>query len=40
MRPISALFIVLLLLTACGKKGPLYLPDQNQSVPTQSTPAK
>jgi len=35
MRLIAALAIVIALLAGCGKKGALYLPDQNQPVPTQ-----
>jgi predicted small lipoprotein YifL len=36
MRPIAALFIALMLLAGCGKKGSLYLPDPAQPKPTQS----
>jgi len=36
MRLIAALFIATLLLAGCGKKGALYLPDQQTPTPTQS----
>lgn len=39
MRLIAALLIAIPLFAGCGKKGPLYLPDQSTPVPTQ-TPSK
>lgn len=37
MRLIAALLIIVPLVTGCGKKGALYLPDPGQPTQTQQT---
>lgn len=39
MRHLTLLLLLgsILLLTACGQKGPLYLPDQGQSAQTDDS---
>ncbi|NCS65768.1 MAG: hypothetical protein COS39_11000 [Hydrogenophilales bacterium CG03_land_8_20_14_0_80_62_28] len=37
MRLIFLFIVTVLLLTACGKKGALYLPDSTKPVATQSS---
>lgn len=32
-------YVLILLLTACGQKGPLYLPDPNAPHPTKRVPS-
>jgi predicted small lipoprotein YifL len=38
--PVIAVLLALLLVTACGKKGPLYLPDRPPPDHKQSSPAQ
>jgi predicted small lipoprotein YifL len=37
---ISSIFAALLLLNACGQKGPLYLPEKKAPVPTPAQTTK
>ena len=36
MKPFAAALFTLLVLTGCGQKGPLYIPEDTASVPAQS----
>jgi predicted small lipoprotein YifL len=36
---LASLFIVVMLLTACGTKGPLYIPEQQYPQDTPQPPA-
>lgn len=40
MRPIIFLILISLILTACGSKGPLYLPEQRYPQPQQDSQPK
>ena len=40
MRNLLMLVVVMMLFSACGVKGPLYLPEKRYPQPTNTTPAK
>jgi predicted small lipoprotein YifL len=39
LRPVAAVMLAAFLLSACGKKGPLYRPDEAPPKKEQSPPA-
>ncbi|UJJ30153.1 LPS translocon maturation chaperone LptM [Halopseudomonas maritima] len=40
MKPFAAALFTLLVLTGCGQKGPLYLPEDTASAPAQTETAE
>ena len=40
MKPFAAALFTLLVLTGCGQKGPLYIPEDTASVPAQTETAE